>query len=491
MKKVVLLFEHSSPSEARLADTIENALQADGFDVHVDRRLKISVDWARAVDQNIRTADAVIVLLSGKSSCGEMLSYEMEIANDAKMRRKEVRIILVAVGDLSAVMMVAGKLLGAPLTTVWTNDDDTTTVIAETLDYLTREDGSYRTPDLSGGTGGGVSIASPFYIERPADHDLAAYLHAGEPTILLKGARQTGKTSLVARGMKIVKDAGYRACLVDFQRLGLSLHLTEGDFYRQLASLLARQMATHYELEWDWGWEELYGPPSNLDEFVRSMIAVRNDRLVWFMDEADCLFSTTFAESFFGLVRSWHNARAFDPDSAWGRLSVVITYATEAHLFIPDINQSPFNVGRKIEVNGFTLRQMDELNRRYGEPLRGIDQVMVLHDLLDGQPFLSRIAFEYLVRTGGNLRALSASADQDDGPFGDHLRRVLVSVEQMSRVRAAVQNVLANEFVASSPEVDRLVASGILTPNPAGNHLFRCKLYRSYLARHLRASKKT
>jgi hypothetical protein len=164
---------------------------------------------------------------------------------------------------------------------------------------------------------------------------------------------------------------------------------------------------------------------------------------------------------------------------------VVITYATEAHLFIPDINQSPFNVGRKVELAGFTLRQMEDLNERYGEPLRGIDQVMVLHDLLDGQPYLSRIAFDYLVRTNGDLRGLVACADRNDGPFGDHLRRVLVSVTQFVGVHDAVARVLANEFVGTSSDVYRLVSSGVLAPNSVGNHQFRCKLYRKYLSRYL------
>jgi hypothetical protein len=203
------------------------------------------------------------------------------------------------------------------------------------------------------------------------------------------------------------------------------------------------------------------------------------------MDEADWLFSSSFADSFFALVRSWHNSRALDSDPLWNRFSVVIAYATEAHLFIQDINQSPFNVGRRIELKGFSLRQTEELNKRYGEPLRGIDQVLEIQDLLDGQPFLTRTAYDVLLRSNGNLRGLLASADRDDGPFGDHLRRVLVSVTQLSKVRDAIQRALANEFIAGSAEVDRLVAAGILMKNSSGNHVIRCKLYRKYLERHL------
>jgi len=274
--------------------------------------------------------------------------------------------------------------------------------------------------------------------------------------------------------------------ITDFQRLGSNLYAGEDEFYRALAANLARQMRANYDLDWDWTWDPVYGPTSNLDEFVQSLISAQDGRIVWFMDEADWLFSTSFADSFFALVRSWHNSRALSTELPWNRFSVVIAYATEAHLFIQDINQSPFNVGQRIELRGFTLRQADELNKRYGEPLRGIDQVHEVQDLLDGQPFLTRTAFDVLIRSNGNLRGLLASADRDDGPFGDHLRRVLVSVTQLSTVRDVIDRVMANAFVETTPEVDRLVAAGILAKTPTGNHLIRCKLYRKYLERHLK-----
>ena len=42
----------------------------------------------------------------------------------------------------------------------------------------------------------------------------------------------------------------------------------------------------------------------------------------------------------FGLFRSWHNRRSLEPASPLSRLTLAIAYATEAHLFITDVNQS-------------------------------------------------------------------------------------------------------------------------------------------------------
>ena len=88
--------------------------------------------------------------------------------------------------------------------------------------------------------------------------------------------------------------------------------------------------------------------------------------LVWGMDEVDRLFTCAFGNEVFGLFRSWHNARSLDPAGPWPRLTLALAYATEAHLFITDIHQSPFNVGTRLVLEDFTLAQMAELNRRAG-----------------------------------------------------------------------------------------------------------------------------
>ena len=172
----------------------------------------------------------------------------------------------------------------------------------------------------------------------------------------------------------------------------------------------------------------------NMDGFVRALIEESETPLVWFMDEADKLFGAPFASDFFGLVRSWHNSRATEPDGPWGRFTVVMGYATEAHLFIQDLNQSPFNVGRQLPLDDFDPLQVEELNRRYGSPLRSEAEVRSLMALIGGQPFLVRRALDTLARGAMDFPTLLSTADRDEGPFGDHLKRILVSVSQLPEV---------------------------------------------------------
>ncbi len=74
MKKIVILFErggrYGEHPDERLVNLLEGALTEGGYSVYVDRHLKISVDWARSVDEKIRRADAIVVVLSGSSEGG-------------------------------------------------------------------------------------------------------------------------------------------------------------------------------------------------------------------------------------------------------------------------------------------------------------------------------------------------------------------------------------------------------------------------------------
>src|SRR5471030_1162705 len=98
MKRIVLLFERGAELDEQLVNVLERALTEGKYPVHVDRHLKISVDWARSVDEKILRADAIIVVLSGCAFESEMLNYELEIANDAKLKNRSIRLIFVPIG---------------------------------------------------------------------------------------------------------------------------------------------------------------------------------------------------------------------------------------------------------------------------------------------------------------------------------------------------------------------------------------------------------
>ena len=108
-------------------------------------------------------------------------------------------------------------------------------------------------------------------------------------------------------------------------------------------------------------WRDRNGDNLNFENYLVDVALPHvGGPLVWCVDEADRLFSTSFHSQVFGLFRAWYNARSYEPEGSWANLTLVIAYATEAHLFITDLHQSPFNVGTKITLVDFTPEQVAE-----------------------------------------------------------------------------------------------------------------------------------
>ena len=134
--------------------------------------------------------------------------------------------------------------------------------------------------------------------------------------------------------------------------------------------------------------------------------------------------------------------RALDPEGPWCRLTMALAYATEAHLFVTDIHQSPFNVGTQLTLEDFTLEQVADLNERYGAPLQGEAELLRYAHLVGGQPYLVRRGLHDIVAHDISFPALERQADRDEGIFGDHLRRMLVLLARDPDLCEAVRGVL-------------------------------------------------
>ena len=160
-------------------------------------------------------------------------------------------------------------------------------------------------------------------------------------------------------------------------------------------------------------------------------------------------------------------------------------HATEPHLFIQDLNQSPFNVGTKIALQDFTPEQVGELNRRYNSPLKSAEQTKRYYELVGGNPFLVRRGLQELSKPGVTVEAFEKNADQDEGPFGDHLRRMLVLLAKDAELSAAVRSVLAGSPKMSRDSFFRLRSAGVMAGDSAEEARMRCRLYASYLGRQL------
>ena len=334
--------------------------------------------------------------------------------------------------------------------------------------------------------GGAVPLGSKFYVRRPTDDEFHAAIARRDSIVLVKGARQMGKSSLLARGLEQARDEGIAAASTDLQALNDSDFKSLETFYIALANSLSSPEQLNLKVLLGDVWDRRYSPNTNFDHYLRhEALGKLNLHLFWGLDEVDQLFTCPFGEEVFRLFRSWHNKRATDPTGPWARLTLVVAHATEASLFITDLNNSPFNVGTRVTLHDFNPDQVMELSRRYGHPLEAQAELEQLTRLVGGQPFLVRRALDELVAHRVSLGELELQADLDDGIFADHLRRLLAALKRDQSLVEVVRSLLRGHCSIDATSFYRLRSAGLLEGESERAAHLRCKLYANYFRRHL------
>jgi serine/threonine protein kinase len=84
--RVVVVSGGGSSADGELARQLSKALMVQGCGVFVDEDPELTVEWARRVEQRIRTAEIVVPILSVASMGSELLAYALEVAQQASRR---------------------------------------------------------------------------------------------------------------------------------------------------------------------------------------------------------------------------------------------------------------------------------------------------------------------------------------------------------------------------------------------------------------------
>jgi serine/threonine protein kinase len=483
--RVVLLYKRNAQPDEQILAMLETELRAQNFEVFIDRHMSIGVEWAQEIERQVRNADVVIPLLSTASVTSEMMTYEVQTANDAAQNQKgKPRLLPVRINFEGALPDALAAILNPLQYATWSSPRDDQRVARELLASIHKPPGQPVDPRKLEPIGGAVPLDSKFYIVRPTDEEFLAAIERRDSIVLVKGARQMGKTSLLARGLKLARETGAKVVLTDFQSLNTAHFESVETLYLALAELIADQL--DLDVLPQEVWNASRGPSVNFQRYIRrEVLAKISGHLVWGLDEVDRLFTCPFGSEVFGLFRSWHNARSLDPEGPWRNLTMAIAYATEAHLFISDLNQSPFNVGTRLTVDDFTLEQVAELNHRYDSPLKDQSEVSAFYNLLSGHPFLVRKGLHEMASHGMSLSSFASVADRDEGPFGDHLRRFLVLLAQDAAMCDMMREVLRGQPCPSTESFYRLRSAGLLAGDSVQEAQPRCQLYATYLSRHL------
>jgi hypothetical protein len=332
--------------------------------------------------------------------------------------------------------------------------------------------------------GGAIPLDSNFYIRRQVDKQISEAIDAHESTILIRGARQVGKTSLLARGLAEARKAGCQIVLTDFQKLNSSYLESLSDFYQTLGQTIADRL----DLD-NWPedvWDDRLSPNANFEKYFKDQVlGTFEGHFVWAMDEVDRIFTSPFSSEVFALFRSWHNERALDPDSPWHRLSLIISYATEAALFISDINMSPFNIGVRLQLEDFNESQVEELNQRHGCPLNTSGDVQQFYKLTGGQPYLTRRSFQEMLTKEESFTDFSSHLSEEEHLFDDHLKRIILLLTKDGQLLSALNRWLDGTEKLDPTSQKRLQQGGLLKMVNQNQVELRCGLYLTYLRQHL------
>jgi hypothetical protein len=199
------------------------------------------------------------------------------------------------------------------------------------------------------------------------------------------------------------------------------------------------------------------------------------------MDEVEQMQHSPFRAGFFGMLRTWHNERAFDENFA--RMTLFLSSSTDPFLLIDNPHQSPFNVAIPISLQDFTTDEVSELNRRHNSPLNQA-QVNELTSLVDGHPFLTRLALYQLALGKIDMPSLMAGATEDSGPFGDHLRHYLLKIWQKPELKQALTLIFQKHTYPENEIFYRLKEAGLI--KKVGQQVvFRNNLYERYFKERL------
>ena len=247
--------------------------------------------------------------------------------------------------------------------------------------------------------GGSLATNSPSYVIRKADLELEIALYAGEFCYVLN-SRQMGKSSLRVRVMSRLQARGIVCIFVDLTGMGTQ-NLSPEKWYAGIIYALVR--SSQLKIDWRKWWrenKEFSTPIQLLGLFIEEVLLVSiNKKIVIFIDEIDRVLSQKFSlDDFFALIHSCYQKRQVN--SNYERITFALLGVAAPRDLIRNKNQSPFNLGKAIDIRGFTLEECKPLilglKQQFSEPQAIVADIL---SWTGGQPFLTQKLCQLAVET--------------------------------------------------------------------------------------------
>ncbi len=242
--------------------------------------------------------------------------------------------------------------------------------------------------------GGSLTNNAPNYVKRQADDDLYNGLKAGEFCYVLN-SRQMGKSSLQVRTIQRLRNEGIACAAIDISEIG-NRGVTPEQWYAGLLRILENNfnLSDIVNVRTWWRDRNFLTPVQRLSEFIETVLLPNiSSNIVIFIDEIDSILALDFpADDFLALIRSCYNKRA--NNSEFDRLTWALLGVASPTDLCREQNASsntPFNIGKAIELTGFDETEAQPLAAGLAELTDSPNEV--LREVLywtGGQPFLTQ-----------------------------------------------------------------------------------------------------
>lgn len=527
--RIFLSYNRSIRPDELVALDLHNALRQQ-HNIFIDQEMPIGTPWAETIKKEIFQADALIVLLSEQSAQSEMVQQEIALARESAALRQGLPLILpVRLCNTAPFRYPLNEALDPLQWAFWNSTEDTPRLIAEIQSALVGKSLPIETEaakrkllsllpatESRSSQDSGQSVLLPpdpmaqppieqvseaislerpegtmdpnsqFYIQRQSDTvAMSALQQPNGGTVTILGPRQMGKSSLLFRTIANAREQNKKVIFLDFQQFE-STTLEDSDrFFQRFCAWLTRKVRLKNRVDDFWQENEGLDNPMQCTCYLEDYLLPEiNQPIFLAMDEVDRLIKSPFRDSFFSMLRSWHNDRA-DFDSPWRQFDLVMVTSTEPYQLIQDMDQSPFNVGTSIGLRDFTLEETAELNQRHGTPLSEAE-LSTLMQWVNGHPYLTRKALFLAASRQMSAAEVFDQATASRGPFGGHLRYHLLRMEDKSPLVEGMLQVINHQSCKDEQVLRRLEGAGLVQRGEGRQVLPRCRLYAEYFGEHLR-----
>ena len=489
------------------------------IDPFTDRHIQAGDEWAGQIDQNLESADIILLLVSA-SFLASRYCNDIELKRALERhRRGEARVIPVILRPSEWERSVFAKLQalpegGKPITK-WPDRDEALMSVAQGIrkvaEAIAADKAKWAKAQASGivpncqpslpvghspvcqtSPVGGISSSgwelvnvhgTPYIARSGEERRCIAELRKPGMLIRIKSPEKMGKSMMMGRVLQQVTLEGYRIAVVDLREANQELFADINQFLQWFCAYAADALDINKSPTATW--KGFLGANPNATKYMENeLLRPFDSPLVLAIDNFDLIFDHPPIETdFCGLLRGWFEK--VNTSSVWGHLRQLIVYSQESY-GIMDINQSPLNVGMAVELDELNIQQVTELAKATNNSWEEV-QSESLMAMIGGHPHLVQITLDQMQGRNLSLEKVLSKAATEEGIYGSFLVDRLQMLEAIPILREAMRMVVSNlePVRLGARESFKLASTGLV--RASGNDCVpRCLLYRLYFQDRLR-----